>query len=229
MDIHKLKSDLQTKGYTQFNLKDFNEDYYNQLLPLKCNETQNLKHLMLSYRLDASPKGLSGTNAVHLTNHYASFDIAKSEKDDIVNTLDLDTMFQNWYYCDYLQLPLNNSIEKIKHNIARSLFSIDDSIKIKNFIGNITFFDTGCGIINHADGTYEDRICAIMIYLNETYDINDGGILKLKNEEEVLPIFGNVAVISLDKNNGNPEHEVTKVTGGIGRYSITTFINYEVD
>ena len=67
-----------------------------------------------------------------------------------------------------------------------------------------------------------------MIYLNETYDINDGGILKLKNEEEVLPIFGNVAVISLDKNNGNPEHEVTKVTGGIGRYSITTFINYKV-
>ena len=28
MNIDKLKSDLQTKGYTQFNLKDFNEDYY---------------------------------------------------------------------------------------------------------------------------------------------------------------------------------------------------------
>jgi hypothetical protein len=227
MNIDKLKSDLQTKGYTQFNLKDFNEDYYNELLPLKCNETQNLKHLMLNYRVDG--KMIMKPTVSHLSKRCASFDVAKTEMDDIVNTMDLDTMFQNWYYCDYLELPLNNSIEKIKHNIARSLFSIDDSIKIKNFIGNIAFFHNDCFIVKHKDGTYQDRICAIMIYLNETYNINDGGILKLNNEEGVLPIFGNVAVISLDKNNGNPEHEVTKVTGGIGRYAITTFINYEVD
>jgi hypothetical protein len=227
MNIDKLKSDLQTKGYTQFNLKDFNEDYYNELLPLKCNETQNLKHLLTSYRLDGSMISKPTGTVEHINKNCYSFDIAKTEMDEISSNM--DNIIQNWYCCyDYHDLPLGDTIEKIKHNITRNLFLIDDSIKLKNFLGQITFFDYGCRITNHADGTYYDRVCAIMIYLNETYDINDGGILKLNNEEEVLPIFGNVAIISLDKN-ANPEHAVSKVTGGIGRYALTTFINYEVE
>ena len=225
MNIDKLKSDLQTKGYTQFNLKDFNEDYYNELLPLKCNETQNLKHLLSHYRLEG--KLISSTSPSDILRLYkssVSFDVAKTEMDEISSNM--DNIIQNWYEHDYLRLSLGDTIQKIKHNITRKLFSIDDSIKLKNFLSRITFFDYGGRITNHADGTYQDRICAIMIYLNETYDINDGGILKLNNEEAVLPIFGNVAVISLDKNK-NPEHAVSKVTGGIGRYAITTFLNYE--
>jgi hypothetical protein len=65
-----------------------------------------------------------------------------------------------------------------------------------------------------------------MIYLNETYDINNGGVLKLDNTEEILPIFGNVVVISLKENGKNVEHQVNKVIGGIGRYAITTFVVY---
>jgi Rps23 Pro-64 3,4-dihydroxylase Tpa1-like proline 4-hydroxylase len=227
MDIDKLKSDLQTKGYTQFNLKDFNEDYYNELLPLKCNETQNLKHLLTNYRLEGNLISKSSpSDTLRLHKSWLTFDVAKTEMDEISSNM--DNIIQNWYWYDYHHLPLGDTIEKIKHNITRNLFLIDDSIKLKNFLGQITFFDYGCRITNHADGTYYDRVCAIMIYLNETYDINDGGILKLNNEEEVLPIFGNVAIISLDKN-ANPEHAVSKVTGGIGRYALTTFINYEVE
>ena len=54
MNIDQLKSDLTTQGYTHFNIKDFNEEYYNQLLELKCTETQNLKHLMTGVRVDGT-------------------------------------------------------------------------------------------------------------------------------------------------------------------------------
>jgi hypothetical protein len=225
MQFNKIQSDLQTKGYTQFNLKEYNEDYYNQLLQLKCNETQNLKDLMSCYRLDGALKSKPSTSDyLHLNKKCDSFNVAKTEMDRLVGNM--NNIIQNWYYYSYTETPLSYKIEKIKHDITRKLFSIDDSIELNNFLGQITFFDYGGRITNHADGTYHDRICAIMIYLNETYDINDGGILKLNNEEEVLPIFGNVAIISLDKN-ANPEHAVSEVTGGIGRYSITTFINYK--
>ena len=43
---------------------------------------------------------------------------------------------------------------------------------------------------------------------------NDGGVLKLDNNEEILPIFGNVVVISLKENGKNVEHQVNKVVGG---------------
>ena len=226
MDIHKLKSDLQTKGYTQFNLKDFNEDYYNELLPLKCNEINNLKHLMTGVRLDGHSYKLDESKINENSVGYPSFEDAQKA---MLTKLKLikGQPFQNWYRVEYHSLPLGNTIQKIKYDISKKIFSIDESIKLQSRVNDITFFDYSCQIVNHRDGTNLNRICAIMIYLNETYDINDGGILKLNNEEDVLPIFGNVAIISLDKN-ANPEHAVSEVTGGIGRYAITTFINYKV-
>ena len=226
MDIHKLKSDLQTKGYTQFNLKDFNEEYYNELLPLKCNEINNLKHLMTGVRLDGHSYKLDESKINENSVGYPSFEDAQKA---MLTKLKLikGQPFQNWYRVEYHNLPLGNTIQKIKYDISKKIFSIDESIKLQSRVNDITFFDYSCQIVNHRDGTNLNRICAIMIYLNETYDINDGGILKLNNEEDVLPIFGNVAIISLDKN-ANPEHAVSEVTGGIGRYAITTFINYKV-
>ena len=226
MDIHKLKSDLQTKGYTQFNLKDFNEDYYNELLPLKCNEINNLKHLMTGVRLDGHSYKLDESKINENSVGYPSFEDAQKA---MLTKLKLikGQPFQNWYRVEYHNLPLGNTIQKIKYDISKKIFSIDESIKLQSRVNDITFFDYSCQIVNHRDGTNLNRICAIMIYLNETYNINDGGILKLDNNEEILPIFGNVVVISLDKN-ANPEHAVSEVTGGIGRYAITTFINYKV-
>ena len=223
MNIDQLKSDLTTQGYTHFNIKDFNEEYYNQLLEFKCNETQNLKHLMTSVRVDGTSLE---SDEIQIQEHskYDSFEEASKVRLEKLKLI--KEPFQSWFYTEYNILPFDDIIKKIKHNIARTLFSINDSISLHSIVTDMTFFDYGCHIQNHQDGTNNDRICSIILYLNETYDKNDGGILKLKNKEEVLPIFGNIAVISLEKTNINVEHAVSKVTGGIGRYAITTFIQY---
>jgi len=44
MTTEESKIFLKEKGYTSFNLKDFNLDYYNLLLPFKCNEKKKLKN-----------------------------------------------------------------------------------------------------------------------------------------------------------------------------------------
>ena len=89
----------------------------------------------------------------------------------------------------------------------------------------ITYYDKDCYLENHSDGTGTGRICALLIYLNETYDENDGGVLILNNKEKVSPIFGNVAIIDLQT--FDIPHMVTKVTGGIGRYAILSFMKFK--
>jgi len=223
MDIEQLKSDIITKGYTHFNLKDFNQEYYNEILPFKCNQTKNLKHLMTGVRVDGTPT-IFDANRIHEHSVYDSFETASKVR---LDTLELiKEPFQSWYYRKYSVLDFGDTIKKIKYDITRKLFSLDKSFPLKSLVTDITFFDYDCHIENHKDGSYDDRICSIILYLNESYDVNDGGILKLKNEEEVIPLFGNVAVISLEKKSANVEHAVSKVTGGIGRYAFTTFVIY---
>ena len=92
---------------------------------------------------------------------------------------------------------------------------------------NFTYYTTGCFLQNHSDGTGTGRICAILIYLNETYDEKDGGLLILDNKETINPEFGKIAIIDL--NSFDIPHMVTKVTGGIGRYAILSFVKRKED
>ena len=36
----------------------------------------------------------------------------------------------------------------------------------------LTYYDNGCKLQNHSDGTGTGRVCALLIYLNETYNIS---------------------------------------------------------
>ena len=90
-----------------------------------------------------------------------------------------------------------------------------------------TYYNDGCVLKNHSDGTGTGRICALLIYLNEEYDENDGGILILNNEEKVIPTFGKVAIIDLQS--FDTPHMVTKVTGGLGRFALLTFVKKKED
>ena len=56
MQFNKIQSDLQTKGYTHFNLKEYDTDLYNLLLPFKCNATDNLQSYMTRVRIDGELK-----------------------------------------------------------------------------------------------------------------------------------------------------------------------------
>ena len=229
MRIEESKIFLKEKGYTSFNLKDFNLDYYNLLLPFKCNETHNLK------------KELKGLRASYIKTNinkdsYNSFEEAEFEKNELIKTMDnIDSKnlgFHQIYYQMHLGQVFHNVTgesnefnpfyKKIISDITRYYFDIDESIELLSASTYLTYYDKGCVLDNHSDGTGTGRICALLIYLNEDYDKNDGGILVLENEYNVLPIFGNVAIIDLQSY--DIQHAVSKVTGGIGRYAILSFV-----
>lgn len=231
MQFNKIHSDLQTKGYTHFNLKEYDMDLYNLLLPFKCNATDNFKSLMRGLRIDGDLKSeaIESELSININNYYESHDIAKTEKLKALEQI--KKIKQAWYY------QSNNKIcnsKNIKHalinesifQLIRKCFLIDDTVTLSTIVNEFTFYDEGCEIEKHRDGKYEERVCSILIYLNETYDEKDGGILILDDNESILPVFGNVAIISLS--DSDVEHRVSKVVGGIGRYALCTFVKKSI-
>lgn len=232
MDITKLQNDLNTKGYTQFNLRDVNEDLYNMLLPFKCNETHNFKNEMNGLRLDGQLKS-NPNEKRHIHQTYNTYTDALTARNNIIPILNSENLFQIWYFKELINFDfktLNTKYNQIISNIykvVRDIFGIDTNRPLKTIVNEMTYYDTGCFITDHKDGMNEDRVCSILIYLNETYDETDGGILILDGKEKVIPTFGNVAVISLSKY--DVSHRVTPVVKGIGRYAVCTFVSYSED
>lgn len=229
--IETSKIFLKENGYTSFNLKDFNEEYYNLLLPFKCNEDTNLKREI---------KGVRATylkNSVNNDSH-TTFNEAKLEKEKIVQEMNDTGMtpeklgFHQIYYQYHFGRVFENITrqpfddnpfyKKIISDIVRYYFDIDESVELLLPSTYLTYYDKDCVLANHSDGTGTGRVCSLLIYLNETYDENDGGILFLQKNYSVLPVFGNVALIDLQSH--DIQHQVTKVTGGIGRYAILSFV-----
>jgi len=230
MQFNKIQSDLQTKGYTHFNLKEYDMDLYNLLLPFKCNATDNLQSHMTGLRVDGELKPeLNLGMSFQLRKDYDSYDIAKNEKLKAFEKL--KNVEQAWYkqlsnvVCNTKNLN-HLDINELIFRLVRKCFQIDDDIVLSTIVNEFTFYDEGCEIKNHKDGMYPERVCSILIYLNETYDDSDGGILILDDNESVSPVFGNVAIVSLS--DSDVEHRVSKVVGGIGRYALCTFVKKSI-
>lgn len=230
MTIIESKEKLKKEGYTYFNLKDFDEKLYNQLIPFKCNDTENLKKHMSSLRADSVYGAKSNSiNDIHIREDFDSFDIANKKKNEIL--LSNTKMSQVWFFRSFN--PILEFFEKdiveyrnLLKKITDFYFDFNESQEYSIPI-DITYYDNGCELGNHSDGTGTGRVCAILIYLNETYDEKDGGILILNNNENILPIFGNVAIIDLQT--FDIPHMVTKVVGGLGRYAILSFVKRKED
>jgi hypothetical protein len=107
--------------------------------------------------------------------------------------------------------------------IARYFYDIDMSVDL-HFNAQYTMYSKGCFLQNHKDGRTPGRICVVLIYLNENYDKENGGILVLDNGTEVIPEIGNVAI--LDLANYDIDHEVTEIVGNENRYCSLAFVAY---
>jgi Rps23 Pro-64 3,4-dihydroxylase Tpa1-like proline 4-hydroxylase len=83
----------------------------------------------------------------------------------------------------------------------------------------LTYYNNKCKFTPHVD-EYAVKLCSILVYLNENYDKNNGGLLLL-NDEEVIPTFGKCAIMDLSTH--HIKHGVSEVIGGIGRYAILSF------
>jgi hypothetical protein len=250
MNIQEAKEKLKKDGYTSFELKDFDEELYNFLLPLKCNAEKNLKNYYTNLKADGvfhleDLKQYHSKGMIKLQNDFKSFDEASKKKNELLHIQKTDSTLilnQLWHYNDLNEIigesssissfkhPINQPFSKFQKyvsNITKYFFDFEDTQEYVLFAPMTTYYDDGCKLKNHSDGTGTGRICALLIYLNEEYDENDGGILILNDEEKVIPTFGKVAIIDLQT--FDIPHMVTEVTGGLGRFAILTFVKKKED
>jgi hypothetical protein len=234
MDINKIQTDLIVKGYTNFNIINYSKELYHYLLPLRCNKYTDLKQFMTSVRVDGNPKESSNDiDNIHLDEEYDTFEIAKAKRIETIGSIADKKLIQAWHYglagkvLASKSLNIDN-LNDMLFKMVKECFNLDESIELISVVNNVTFYDTECMITNHKDGNDEERVCSLLIYLNQDYDINDGGCLVLENETIIPPIFGNVALISLDTK-FNVQHQVTRVVDGMGRYALCFFIKKRND
>jgi len=91
----------------------------------------------------------------------------------------------------------------------------------------LQFYNEGCEIKLHDDGSPHNRICVFLYFLNNEWNESNGGHLILHdlngNDIKVNPIFPNFVVLDSDK---NLFHEVEKVKNGI-KYNIVSFHSHD--
>lgn len=239
MTIEQSKEKLQKEGYTYFELSEFDKDFYNFLLPVKCDENNSLKERLTFLRADINNKK-TGEAIYKINTDFGSFYKAEEKKNELLSLKELserdilggntdDALYINqiWYFTD-LNVFLEKSnltieqYQKYIKKIIKYFFDINDNQDYR-FLSTATLYDNECLLKNHSDGIQKNRICAILIYLNDNYNENDGGCLILNDNEVVVPTFGKVAIIDLQ--NFDIPHMVNKVIGGNGRYTLLSFIN----
>jgi len=247
--IEELRVDLLESGFCTFNLKDYDLEYYDYLKTsvLKDDGTSdNLKkyydRLKIDFRainpkewldgyfeeykntirsIDVSYSGVSNEN-VQCNILFKSFEDASNFKYFVLSKKLLE-LKQIWFSSESPSLVKSDEIKYRNENLLKTIYGLDDSVELDNNI-NVTFFDNKCMIGAHRDGADEGRLCAILIYLNTSYNKEDGGFLKLNREFEITPELGNVAVLDFTKN--DIVHEVVENTSEYGRYAILDFLNF---
>jgi hypothetical protein len=109
--------------------------------------------------------------------------------------------------------PLNFVIEKIYKKILDNLYPeyVNENLYFENRLDSfeLTLYEKNDFIEPHNDGIDSQRLCVILIYLNDDYQQGFGGELIIENHINVIPIFGNVTILDFTTN--NPIHSVNHV------------------
>lgn len=211
-----LKEELFNKGFTTFNIKDLDEELYNEMLlaipPNSLNpaDFRNLQNTIINVSDNPTPEFES-----EITN--TSFEILDEIKNKILKNYNIETGYgleQIWFYFD-------TSKQKIM-NFRHKLYSLFYDVDTGNCGTKFTLYNDGCYLNNHQDGIFGNRHCAMLIYLSTDWDENKGGELVIDNNTILPPIYGNVAILDFTKH--NPYHKVNKVNG-FNRYCLLNFCN----
>lgn len=223
-----IKKSLNEKGYAYFNMKDydmFSEDlkYYSKYI---CNESKNLKNQVRAIRIDGQAKeefnSEFNNGKIQINTDYKSWENAKEAMDEISSKMDLSPSahtFQKWYF--FTNPDINDDFKKLADKIVKELYDIDGELQNNS---SITYYPPGSFLKKHQDGYVEDRICVVLIYLNDSdYKPEWGGDLLFNDTDTIAPLFGNVAVLDFAKHNSI--HEVKEVVDGYGRYAFLSFVS----
>ena len=233
------KEKLIINGFLSFNLKDIDITLYNELYnnfnkKIAFNQIKRLRYdcgiannnisgsideyfnnLKNKYVLDSdssihyteTSKNYSRIN-LNLCGSYTSLFKWKYELDNING----NAKSQSWFHSpNYSRVKIQNPIHNVYKQILSQLYFeyLNDDYYDNNLGFDLTLYEIGDFIEPHNDGIDTNKLCVILIYLNDDYQDGFGGELIIENNIIVPPIFGQVAI--LDFTNNNPNHSVNMV------------------
>lgn len=136
--------------------------------------------------------------------------------------------WQKWYLLNEPwnfknELKYGEILDDISLKIIQKIYSQKNYKKnMFGYYGTFSLFENGHYIENHRDGNSNNRVCNLLIYLNDDYQKGDGGELILTTllGDKIItePKFGNFVVLDFTQSNG-VEHCVTTVNGNFKRYT----------
>lgn len=231
MTLLEAKKSLHSIGYCDFDLKDFNEDFYNLFLSIKYKESDE-KYLdnFTCVRFDYH----DGKNDYHHQSRdvFENFKKADSRKTEILNSFEIEPIAQLWLQSESFPNGSDGEFSNVYYRILEYFYNKNE--KDTNCGLQWTCYSEGCFLKDHNDGQGEEyqNTCAILIYLNDEWDEDWGGNLILRNtknandknkktEHKVVPKFGKVAIIDLGT--FDTAHAVETIIGNHNRCTLLAF------
>lgn len=133
---------------------------------------------------------------------------------------------QQWYQMSgYKHSSIVNYFSSVVEDF---IFDVYPELNVNN-IGHdasISLYENGDFINEHQDGFNQGRLCAILIYLTDIKEYNNGGGELIINNTSVIPVKGTYAIIDFTKN--NPFHAVNPVKNNFRRFCFLDFV-YNLD
>jgi hypothetical protein len=139
------------------------------------------------------------------------------EKNNLVVT-------QKWYEF-FVDIEHNKYFFNLSKKIVKTFYP-NIEIEEGDRLGNFTLYEDGHFISSHRDGYNNNRLCALIMYLSNVVDYNNGGgelIITVNSgaQHVVRPLLGTFSLIDFSKN--DLIHEVKAVKNGFKRYAFIHF------
>jgi len=221
MELQHIKKEFIENGYCHFSIDLIDKEFYNFLNNFKCNDTDDLKHAINSFRFDCP--------SLETSEHGKTYNELKSIKENLYNLHGNTNPTQIWFWGNNFSIfqkkigmnedGILKTIKKGIDNIINFLYDLNNT-NFEHPQLQITYYDKNSRFTPHTDGPDTKKQCSVIIYLNENYDKNDGGLLIL-DDNEFVPEFGTIAI--MDLTNHDIRHGVTEVVNGNGRFAILSF------
>ncbi len=228
------KNILLEEGYLSFNLHDLNADLYERLHSLFDKE--KLLNLINKIRYecvvfdDVNENDINKISLkyLHENDNFVELSVNKilriqarnkNNFSDIENLYKIIKSYskrdiQYWYYTSVGNTDgeYNKNIVLLTHDIFKDiiekLYPLQKNLNYGNRV-DLTLYTKDGFIENHEDGYDQNRLCVILIYLNEDYKDGFGGEIKIKDSNIIKPKFGEIVILDFTKN--NLKHEVLPV------------------
>jgi Rps23 Pro-64 3,4-dihydroxylase Tpa1-like proline 4-hydroxylase len=230
MTLEQAKNNLKEIGYCDFDLKDFNTEYYRLLEKIKYKISdkkylENFKVTRFDYHNEESDVH------VNYRETFETFAQANVKKEELLKEYDYEHMAQLWFLSESAPMHcIDEKFEKVFYDILEYFYNQTEAdVRMGQ---QWTCYSEKCFLKDHNDGQGDEyqNTCAILIYLNEEWNENWGGNLILRNTKhtndgivayKVVPTFGKVAIIDLKT--FDTSHAVEDIIGDHNRCTLLSF------